>query len=60
MKSYLDLAYLDLGMLYKTKSRADDAKRNIVEAINMFEKCEAIGYLKQAKVALESLNDADM
>jgi class 3 adenylate cyclase/tetratricopeptide (TPR) repeat protein len=48
-------AYLDLGLLYKTKKSKDQAHNYIYEAIKIFEECEAEGYLKQANEALESL-----
>jgi tetratricopeptide (TPR) repeat protein len=48
-------AYLDLGLLYKAKKRTDKAKQCILEAIKIFEQCEADVYLKQANEALESL-----
>ncbi|UCB49907.1 MAG: hypothetical protein JSW56_03155 [Deltaproteobacteria bacterium] len=48
-------AYLDLGFLHKAKKRPSQAREYLIEAIQLFEQCEANGYLKQAKDALESL-----
>jgi len=53
----LGQAYLDLGLLHKTKNRKDQAKKCISKAIELFEKCEAKVYLEQAKNALESLGE---
>ncbi len=52
---FLGMAYLDLGLFYKTRKRTDQARECISEAIKIFEECEAEVYLKQAKNALESL-----
>ena len=46
---------LDLGRLYKTKGRTDEARKYISEAIQLFEECEADVYLKQAREALAAL-----
>jgi len=54
-KSILGQAYLDLGLLHKIKSRTDQARKCISEAIGFFEQCEADVFLKQAKEALASL-----
>jgi tetratricopeptide (TPR) repeat protein len=48
-------AYLDLGLLYKTKKRKDQANKCISEAVRLFEQCESDVYLKQANETLESL-----
>jgi tetratricopeptide (TPR) repeat protein len=48
-------AYLDLGLLYRMKGKTEQAKKCISEAIQLFEQCEAEGFLKQAKEALASL-----
>jgi tetratricopeptide (TPR) repeat protein len=53
--SFLGMAYLDLGMLYKDRKRTDRARECISEAIHVFEECEAEVYLKQANEALDSL-----
>ena len=54
-KNYSALAYLDLGLLHRAKKRTDQAKECISMAIELFEQCEAEGYLQQAKEALASL-----
>jgi tetratricopeptide (TPR) repeat protein len=51
-KGMLGTAYLDLGLLHKSKKRIEEAKRCISEAIQIFEQREADGFLKQAKEAL--------
>jgi len=56
-KSILGPAYLDLGRLHKTKKRTDKAAECITAAIKIFDECEMDGFLKQAKDALESLNN---
>jgi class 3 adenylate cyclase/tetratricopeptide (TPR) repeat protein len=48
-------AYLDLGLLHKTKKRVHRARDCISEAIQLLEECEAEVILKQAKKALASL-----
>ena len=55
MKGTMGMAYLDLGLLHKTKKRTEQARRCISEAIQLFEQCEAEFYLKQAREALASL-----
>ena len=47
--------FFDLGLLYKSKGGTDKARKYILEAIELFEQCEAEVYLKQAKKALASL-----
>jgi tetratricopeptide (TPR) repeat protein len=54
-KGMLGTAYLDLGLLHKSKKRIEEAKRCISEAIQLFEQCEMEEFLKQAKEALASL-----
>jgi len=54
-KVSLGQAYLDLGLLHKKKKRTEQARKCISEAIQLFEQCEAEGFLKQAKEALTSL-----
>ena len=54
-KGYLGLVYLSLGLLYKATKRTDQARQCILEAINLFQECEAEVYLKQANEALDSL-----
>jgi tetratricopeptide (TPR) repeat protein len=49
-------AYLDLGMLYKTKKKKDLAKQYISKAIQVFEETNAEVYLEQTRQALESLS----
>ena len=55
-KSFMGQAYLDLGCLYKAQKKFDKATEFFSEAIQIFEKCEMDGYLKQAREALTSLN----
>jgi hypothetical protein len=47
----------NLGYLHKTKKRTDKAKECFSEAKQIFEECEMDGFLKQAKDALDSLNN---
>jgi len=54
-KGFLGQVYLSLGLLYKSTKRTDQARQSILEAINIFQECEAETYLKQANEALESL-----
>ncbi|MGZ6201502.1 MAG: AAA family ATPase [Thermodesulfobacteriota bacterium] len=54
-KGTMGMAYLDLGLLYRTKGKTEQAKKCISEAIQIFEETEAEGFLKQAKEALASL-----
>jgi tetratricopeptide (TPR) repeat protein len=54
-KGTMGEAYLDLGLLYRTKGKTEQAKKCISEAIQIFEQTEADGFLKQAKEALASL-----
>jgi len=48
----LGQAYLGLGLLYNTRGKTDEAGKYISEAIEVFEKCGAKGYLKQAREVL--------
>jgi class 3 adenylate cyclase/tetratricopeptide (TPR) repeat protein len=54
-KGFLGGVYLDLGRFYKARKKNQQARECISEAINIFEKCEATEYLKQAKEAMEGL-----
>jgi tetratricopeptide (TPR) repeat protein len=54
-KGLLGQAYLDLGFLHRAKEKKDEARECIRLALQFFEQCQAEGYLKQAKEALESL-----
>jgi tetratricopeptide (TPR) repeat protein len=54
-KGLLGPVYLSLGLLYKASKRTDQARQCILEAINIFQECEAEVYLKQANEALDSL-----
>jgi tetratricopeptide (TPR) repeat protein len=56
-KSLLGGAYLDLGLFYKARKKTQQARECISEAADIFEECEATEYLKQAKEALESVQD---
>ena len=54
-KITLGMAYLNLGLLNKSKKITEKARECIFEAIDVLEQCEADVYLKQAKEALASL-----
>jgi tetratricopeptide (TPR) repeat protein len=54
-RSYLGKARLSPGLLYKATKRTDQARQCILEAIDLFEECEAEAHLKQANEALDSL-----
>ena len=55
-KITLGMAYLNLGLLHKSKKRSAKARECICEAIDVFDRCGAGVYLKQSKEALASLN----
>jgi tetratricopeptide (TPR) repeat protein len=54
-KGILAQAYLDLGLLYKTRDSKDKAQKCFSEAIHIFEQCDTEVYLQRAKEALISL-----
>lgn len=54
-KSILGQAYLDLGLLHKTKGKKNKARECISTAVDLFEQCEAEVYLRRAKETLENL-----
>jgi class 3 adenylate cyclase/tetratricopeptide (TPR) repeat protein len=54
-KNILGQAYLGLGLLHKTKHNTKQAREEMQKALELFEKCRAEGYVKQAKQALSSL-----
>jgi tetratricopeptide (TPR) repeat protein len=54
-KGIMSQAYLDLGSLHKAKRKIKQAKECFGTAVQLLEKCEADVLLKQANVALESL-----
>jgi len=54
-RGFLGMAYLDLGLLHKTKGRTDKARECLSEAIQLFEQCEIDTYMRQAREALASL-----
>jgi len=54
-KGTMGTASLDLGLLYRTKGKTDQARKCLSEAAQIFEQTEAEGFLKQAKEALASL-----
>ena len=56
-KGFLGQVYLSQGLLFKASKRPDQAKQCILEAINIFQECEAGGWLKQANEALDSLGE---
>jgi tetratricopeptide (TPR) repeat protein len=47
--------YLSLGLLFKATKKTDQARQCILEAIDIFNKCDAGNYLEQANEALDSL-----
>ena len=55
-KGYLGQVYLSQGLLYKANKKTDEARQCILEAINLFQECEAEGWLKQANEAINSLS----
>jgi tetratricopeptide (TPR) repeat protein len=56
-KGTMGMAYFDLGVLYRMKGKTEQAKKCISEALQIFEECEAEGFLKQAKEALASVEE---
>ena len=52
----LGQAFLGLGRLYKAKKKNEKARECLLNAVNLFQECDADMYLKQAKEALASLN----
>jgi tetratricopeptide (TPR) repeat protein len=54
-KSVLGNAYEDLGLLHQAKGRTEQAREYISNAINVYEECDALGYLKEAEEALEKI-----
>jgi tetratricopeptide (TPR) repeat protein len=55
-KAGLGAAYLGLGQLHKAKDKKEKARECILHAIEVFEKCEADAYLKQAREVWAALN----
>jgi tetratricopeptide (TPR) repeat protein len=56
-KRWTAQAYLDLGLLYRTKGKTEQAKKCLSEAIQIFEETGTERFLKQAKEALASLEE---
>jgi tetratricopeptide (TPR) repeat protein len=54
-KGILGQAYLDLGLLHKTKGKNYRARECISEAVKLFEQCHAEIHLRRAKELLEDL-----
>jgi len=54
-KGILGSAYMDLGNLYRIRKRRAEARECISEAVHIFEKVGAEGYLKKAREALDGL-----
>ena len=54
-KSVLGNAYEDLGLLHQAKGRTEQAREYISNAINVYQECEALGFLKQAQEALAKI-----
>jgi tetratricopeptide (TPR) repeat protein len=55
--SILGWANRELGLFYQTRKKYNRARKCLSEAIQIFEKNEAEGYLKQAQEAMQSLRD---
>jgi tetratricopeptide (TPR) repeat protein len=53
-KGILGQGHLFLGLLFKAKGRAGEARDCLSQAIQILEQCESENYLKQAKEALAS------
>jgi tetratricopeptide (TPR) repeat protein len=56
-KGTMGMAYLDLGLLHRTKGKTEQAKKCISDAIEIFEQTEAEEFLKQAREALASIEE---
>jgi tetratricopeptide (TPR) repeat protein len=54
-KGNLGLVYFNLGLLHKATKKTNQAKHCFLNAINLFQECEAEVYIKQANEALDSL-----
>jgi class 3 adenylate cyclase/tetratricopeptide (TPR) repeat protein len=54
-KGILGQAYMDLGQLHMAKGRTSKARKCIADAIEAFEKCEAVVLLNQAREVLAAL-----
>jgi hypothetical protein len=57
VKGIMGRGCLYLGLLHKAKNRISLPKEGITEAVELFEKCHADVYLKQAKDALRTLEE---
>ncbi|MFC1876851.1 adenylate/guanylate cyclase domain-containing protein [Thermodesulfobacteriota bacterium] len=55
-KGIMGQAYFDLGLLYKSQKRKNQAKQCISKAIQVFKKTKAEVFLKQAELAMKSLD----
>lgn len=56
VKGFLGPVYLNMGLLYISKKKKNQARQCILEAIDIFKQCGAEVYLKQANDTLTSLN----
>jgi class 3 adenylate cyclase/tetratricopeptide (TPR) repeat protein len=54
-KRVLGNAYEDLGLLHHVKGRTEQAKKYISKAINVYQECDALGFLKQAQETLAKI-----
>jgi len=54
-KSLLGQARFDLGLLHHAKHRPDQARQCMHEAIQLFEECQAEGFLEKARETLSNL-----
>ena len=54
-KGFLGPVYLSLGLLNKASKRNEQARQYIMKAINVFQECDALIYLEQAKEELASV-----
>jgi tetratricopeptide (TPR) repeat protein len=55
MKGFLGQTYLSQGLLFKANKRTDEAKKCVLEAIDIFQECDAKIFLTQAKEVLDSM-----
>jgi tetratricopeptide (TPR) repeat protein len=54
-KFLLAQTYFSLGLLHKFKKKSAEARKNISNAIQIYERMDSEGFLKQAKAALATL-----
>jgi class 3 adenylate cyclase/tetratricopeptide (TPR) repeat protein len=54
-KSVLGNAYEDLGLLHRAKGRTEQARKYTSNAIDVYQECKSLGFLKQAKETLAKI-----